>query len=191
MVENNIVYHFNTKEKSEKKKFEYRLQKMLRKKLNCYQQVIILCIGSDCIIGDCLGPLIGYKLAFSCYGGITVYGTLESPVHAMNFYKVMDTIDRKYCNPFIIAIDSSMGEHSDIGNVTLREAGILPGIAFGKTLSQVGNIGITGIVVQSDITFEEFTRATRMRLVMQIADFITTGLLNSLDSVNLISNLER
>ena len=55
----------------------------------------------------------------------------------------------------------------------------------------MGNIGITGIVAQSDITFEEFTRATRMRLVMQIADFITTGLLNSLDSVNLISNLER
>ncbi len=181
-----IYCHFNTAEKNDRRQFEYKLQTMLRSKLNGYQRIIVLCIGSDYFIGDCLGPIVGHRLASSHYDGIIVYGTLESTVHAGNLKEVIDTINNKYCNPFIIAIDSSMGECNAIGSVTLREGEISPGIAFGKALPKVGNISITGIVTQSDIAFEEFIHSVRMRLVVQIADFIAIGMLNAFDSMNLI-----
>jgi len=185
-VKRSVYCHFNTAEKNDRGKFEYKLQGMLRNKLNGYQRIIVLCIGSDYSVGDCLGSMVGQRLASSCYGGIIVYGTLESPVHAGNLKEVLYIIRRKYYNPFIIAIDSSMGECNAIGSVTLCEGGISPGIALGKTLPKVGDISITGIVIQSGITFEEFIRSVRMRLVIQIVDFIAVGLLNAFDGMNLI-----
>ena len=187
MMKSSMGYHFNSAKKSSREKFEYRLQQILKSELVNYQQIIILCIGSDHFVGDCLGPMVGQGLASSCYGGITVYGTLESPVHAGNLEEVLNTIRSKYHNPFMIAIDSSMGERHDIGSITLRETGIYPGMGLGKTLPKVGNVSITGIVAQSGITFDEFIHLVRMSLVVQITNFIVTGLLNAFDDVNLTS----
>lgn len=186
-MKSSIGYHFNTVDESNREKFEYRLQQILRSELNGYQRIIVLCIGSDRFVGDCLGPLIGHKLAFGCNDNIIVYGTLESTVNAVNFRKVIDSIYNKYYNPFIIAIDSSIGERCHIGSISLREGGISPGIGFGKMLPKVGHISITGIVAQSGITFEGFIHTVRMRLVVQVADFIVTGLLNTFHDMNLIS----
>ncbi len=87
----------------------------------------------------------------------------------------------------MIAIDSSMGESHDIGSIALQETGIYPGMALGKTLPKVGNVSITGIVAQSGVTFDEFIHLVRMSLVVQITNFIVTGLLNAFDNVNLTS----
>ena len=43
-----------------------------------------LCIGSDRITGDSLGPLIGHRLTAYRGLGFYVYGTLDDPVHALN-----------------------------------------------------------------------------------------------------------
>ena len=70
----------------------------------------------------------------------------------------------------MIAIDSSMGERHDIGSIALQETGIYP-----------------GMVAQSGVTFDEFIHLVRMSLVVQITNFIVTGLLNAFDNVNLTS----
>ena len=47
--------------------------------------IVFVCIGSDRVTGDSLGPLIGYKLNKSPFASrFIIYGTLEYPVHALN-----------------------------------------------------------------------------------------------------------
>lgn len=178
------VYGFKATGDSEQKDFGLKLTELLKKKLGNRKEIVILCIGSDYCIGDCLGPLIGYKLLSSHYDNLAVYGTLKEPVHAVNLNKTVETIYSKYANPLVIAIDSSLDSDSDsIGDITLRDSSISPGIAFGKSLPSVGHIGILGIVNLSGIPFDRFMQTTRMHLVMTLADFIVKGLLTSLDSV--------
>lgn len=127
-------------------------------------------------------------LICSHYGNLTIYGTLKEPVHSTNLKETMEIINNRYYNPLVIAIDSSLdSDSSNIGNVTLRAESISPGIAFGKILPNVGHISILGVVNVSGISFDEFLQTTRMNLIMQIANFITNGLLNVFDSIDLIN----
>jgi hypothetical protein len=71
-------------------------------------KTIIVCIGTDKCIGDCLGPLVGTFLTKGDFS-YPVVGTLENPAHAVNLDNVIDGINRKYKNPFIIAVDACLG----------------------------------------------------------------------------------
>ena len=46
-------------------------------------QPIVLCIGSDRVTGDCLGPIVGQMLT-ERKANAYVYGTLDRPVTALN-----------------------------------------------------------------------------------------------------------
>lgn len=178
-------YCYIISEDDSRKAFETSLESLLKRKLRNGQQLIILCIGSDYIVGDCLGPLVGHKIN-SRHHRLKVYGDFDSTVHSANLVEIVQDINEKYVNPFIIAVDSALCYDSvQIGNVKLRDGGLLPGIAFEKKLPYVGHISITGIT-NSKSSFEKFIQTTRMSLVMRLADFIETGLLNTLIKMNLV-----
>lgn len=179
-------YCYKISEEDSREVFETSLERMLKRKLQNGQQIIILCIGSDYIVGDCLGPLVGHKLN-SRHHQLTVYGDFDSTVHSANLIEIVEDIKEKYVNPFIIAVDSALCFDSvQIGNVKLWDGGLLPGTAFEKQLPYVGHISIMGIT-NSKTSFEKFIQTTRMSLVMRLADFIETGLLNTLIKMNLIN----
>lgn len=71
------VYGFKATGDSEQKDFGLKLTELLKKKLGNRKEIVILCIGSDYCIGDCLGPLIGYKLLSSHYDNLAVCSKFE------------------------------------------------------------------------------------------------------------------
>lgn len=179
-------YSFRISEEESRKVFEDSLEGLLKRKLKKGQQLIILCIGSDYIVGDCLGPLVGYRIN-SRHPCLTVYGDIDHTVHSANLIEIVEDINEKYENPFIIAIDSALClDRLQVGNVRLWDGGLSPGIAFEKKLPHVGHVSITGIT-NFKSSFEKFIQTTRMSLVVRLADFIETGLINTLIKMNLIN----
>ena len=140
--------------------------------------ILFLCIGTDRSTGDSLGPLIGYKLKFLSKNNIYIYGTLEKPVHAKNLVNVLEGISSNYDNPYIVAIDSSLGSLNNVGKIFIEQKPIAPGIALNKNLPLVGELSITGIVNIS--TGFEFLvlQNTRLFTVMKLADAISKGIYN-------------
>lgn len=151
------------------------LSALMEKRRKQHQTTVLICIGSDRATGDCLGPIIGYKLAYYMNYRFAVYGTLESPVHAKNLEATIERIKTEYKNPLIIAIDASLGARSHIGYVTLMEGGLRPGIGVDKDLPVIGDISITGIVNLSGMVSQMLLQTTRLHTVMQMADFIVQG----------------
>lgn len=86
---------------------------------------VILCIGTDRLIGDSLGPLTG-SLLQRAHCPLPVYGTLAQPVHALNLADFLAEIRRTHPNSPVIAIDASLGPDSRIGCLTLRPHGLQP-----------------------------------------------------------------
>ena len=142
-----------------------------------YEDLVLLCIGTDKITGDCLGPLVGHKLSSLLKSSdISIYGTLNNPVHAKNLNTTIKKIRATIRNPYIIALDSSLGTNSHVGCVTLGKGSLSPGIGTGKRLPQVGDIYITGIVNESGINNIATLQTTHLNTVMRLADFISSGL---------------
>ncbi|MFZ5353339.1 MAG: spore protease YyaC [Bacillota bacterium] len=148
-------------------------------KLNTDIRSLILCIGTDRYIGDCLGPVTGSLLKKN---GLKqpVLGTLENPVHAVNLKKYISHIKSDYPGHTIIAVDACLGEEEYVGSIQAKRGAIYPGKGVGKNLPPIGDIAIIGIVDSSDR--DEFLNMhnVRLNLVMKMAEVISEGIYKAL-----------
>lgn len=148
-------------------------------------EVVILCVGTDRSTGDCLGPLVGHRLSkFFSMMNVHVLGTLKEPVHAKNLEENMNNIFNSIRNPFIIAIDASLGKMENIGKINLYKGPLYPGAGVNKNLQPVGDISITGIVNMSGFMEYIVLQNTRLSLVMEMAEIISLSLYMSIKNIN-------
>ncbi len=148
------------------------------------RKTIIVCIGTDRSTGDALGPLVGSKLsALLTPDQAVVYGTLDSPVHAVNLKDTIQEIETNYSNPFVIAIDACLGQLSSVGLVTLGNGPLKPGAGVNKVLPEVGDIHLTGIVNVGGFMEYFVLQNTRLSVVMRMADCIASGLSQALTAI--------
>ena len=76
------VYYINERSRSASEELASLFSYCIQKDGRIFRELVFLCIGSDRITGDSLGPLIGYQLSPYCSRIFHVYGTLDDPVHA-------------------------------------------------------------------------------------------------------------
>jgi len=142
--------------------------------------IIIICIGTDRSTGDSLGPLVGNFLNRFSFQPFTVYGTIDSPVHAMNLSNIIELIYTKHNNPFVVAVDACLGKHESIGNIILAKGAIKPGTGVKKQLPEIGDIHIKGMVNVSSYMGYLVLQNTRLSLVINISKVISSSLHNAL-----------
>lgn len=170
------VFYFNSKEQYTAHQFGLQFGKLLDENFKDGQRLVFLCIGSDRATGDCLGPILGQKLSKLSVQEYIVYGTLEHPVHAKNLEDTIKQIYEEQENPFIVAIDSSLGRASHVGYVTLGKGSLKPGAGVEKELPSVGDLFITGIVNFSGLFDQMLLQTTRLHVVMSLANNIYSGI---------------
>ena len=150
------------------------------------RDLVLLCIGTDKIIGDSLGPIVGHNLAKSriakkfCTGKLTIYGTLEHPIHAKNLSDTINVISFRHNKPLIIAVDASLGKPQNVGFVTIGVGALAPGSSIKNCLPKIGDIHVTGIVNSCGNANMAALQNTRLSLVIKMADVISKGFVKAL-----------
>ncbi|MCG1011699.1 spore protease YyaC [Tepidanaerobacter sp. GT38] len=142
--------------------------------------LVIMCIGTDRSTGDALGPLVGERLHKVCKYA-KVFGNLEEPVHAVNLEKVLDKVQSTYKNPFIIAIDASLGRSENVGTIKIAPGALKPGAGVNKNLPPVGDFHVTGVVNVAGFMEYLVLQNTRLFTVMKMVDIISVGILEGLE----------
>lgn len=174
-------YYFDTASPNVSLNIALQLTEIMLRSDKPLKELVILCIGTDRSTGDSLGPIVGYKLAKKCsVSGIHVYGTLKAPVHATNLEYTLASIRRLHNEPYIIAVDASLGSRNHVGFVTLGNGPLRPGLGVNKRLPDVGDMHITGIVNVSGSKDPTLLQTTRLNVVMQLADVIVQGIADCL-----------
>jgi putative sporulation protein YyaC len=154
------------------KEFEASLYNYLENK----DDIVIVNIGTDKVIGDSVAPLLGtflknYSLNWS------VYGTLDDPIHAVNLNEKLKIIHKTHPNAFIIGIDACLGNKKDIVPISLRESPVRPGKGVGKDLTEVGDISILARVEEADSETPLTQMPIRLNLIYNMAKQIEQELL--------------
>ncbi|MDT8715576.1 spore protease YyaC [Clostridium sp. 19966] len=154
----------------------YELANTVKNYLN--ENTIIICIGTDRCIGDCLGPLVGTLLKNKFFP-LPVYGTISEPIHALNLEKKLVDIKNNHPKAKIIGIDACLGDSNSIGEIQFRDYPIHPGKGVGKSLPDVGDTSLIGIVDSSENN-ELFTNRTiRLNLIIEMAKVISHSFLHA------------
>ena len=143
---------------------------------------VVLCIGTDLVIGDAFGPLVGELLRKKYDARCFVYGTLDAPVTALNLDRYIRLIRSSHKNSKIIAVDSALGKSEDIGKISYREGSIKPGLATGKKLSAVGDFSV--VMTVGDITKPNALSSVRLGFIYRSADKVASALSLALSQVS-------
>jgi putative sporulation protein YyaC len=136
---------------------------------------VFMCIGTDKVTGDSLGPLVGHLLTRRHNVNAFVYGTLSAPITAKNL--ILSDIFIRTVHPTskMIAVDAALGNGCDIGLVKMYEGGVMPGSATNKNLPRVGDISIMGIVNAAGMADYVTLNSTRLNLVYKMAELIAAA----------------
>jgi len=139
-------------------------------------QPIIVCIGTDRSTGDALGPLVGTQLERELVGTVTVFGTLERPVHAGNLSECLQRMQQLAFPKAVIAVDACLGSLESVGTVTLGPGPLRPGAGVNKNLPPIGDFCLTGVVNVGGFMEYFVLQNTRLSLVVRMAKVIADGI---------------
>ena len=89
-----MIYYYNSKERGASFALGRTLKTLIETHPKATAPMVLLCIGTDRSTGDSLGPLIGYKLSRRKSNFVTIYGTLDNPVHAVNLNDTISLIQK-------------------------------------------------------------------------------------------------
>lgn len=167
--------------------FSKSIHQMLQEHFILPRPLVILCIGTDRSTGDSLGPLVGSRLQSFIHPMIKIYGTLDQPIHAVNLEETLNEINKTYDNAFTIAIDACLGRTESIGFISLKPGPLQPGTGVNKSLPEVGDAHIVGIVNVGGFMEYLVLQNTRLSVVMRMAQIISDAL--SLELMRLFTPL--
>ena len=176
MAEPQSIFYINEKKTSAGSELAHLLNQCIRSSEKNWDEIVFICIGSDRITGDSLGPLVGHHLSQYHWKNISIYGTLEHPVHALNLETALAQIKKRHPSALYIAVDASLGSKKHVGFITVGTGPILPGAGVNKELPPVGDIFITGILNMSGAFEHLMLQTTRLSSVIRMADTIVSGI---------------
>ena len=140
---------------------------------------VFMCIGTEKVFSDSLGPRVGTLLNENMLFPAFVYGLCEQNITAENLLYSYNFIKALHPESKIVVIDAAVGSKEQIGNVQVCDGGILPGAATNKNLPSVGDVSIVGIVADKGMSDFYTLNSEKDRLVGQIAQFIADAILVS------------
>ncbi len=139
---------------------------------------VIVCVGTDLVSGDCLGPLVG-RMLIDRNAPTYVYGTFSYLVNAKNVNGVNRFVRESHKGRKILAIDSCVGSREEIGKITVQNSGIYPAAASGKDFPVLGDLSITAVTTDSRPDRKAFS-TVRLGFIFDMAKVIADSVLSAL-----------
>lgn len=139
---------------------------------------VIFCVGTPKLVGDSLGPRIGTRLSNLENFGVPIYGTLDSPIHALNLKVKLAEVQKIHSGKKIIAIDASVGTSLLVGGIYIENKPLMTGKGVNKVLPLVGDYVIRGCmgIYKYDVVVTASNLNTSASFVDEMADTITKGI---------------
>jgi putative sporulation protein YyaC len=151
-----------------------------------FDEIIFICIGSNQVMGDSLGPLVGSSLVKRGLGAF-VYGTMEDPFHALNMFEILDRISLNRPRILTVAVDACLGYVENVGKIQVYNRGLKPGLGVGKDLPPIGDMSIAGIINFHGISADNnelIAQNTNEQLVRSMSRVISKGIVYMLRCLN-------
>lgn len=153
-----------------------RLATVIKDKLGDTNPVY-MCIGTEKVFSDSLGPRVGTLLNENMIYPAFVYGLCEQNITAENLQYSYSFIKSLHPTSKIVVIDAAVGAPEQVGKIQVTDGGIVPGAATNKNLPTVGDVSIVGIVAEKGMSDFYTLNSEKDRLVGKVAQFISEAIL--------------
>lgn len=145
---------------------------------------IFVCIGTDAVTGDSLGPLVGTMLRQKLGGRTYVFGSLDKPVTARDVNVIAEFVKRAYPYEKTVAIDAALGKREEIGGIKISDRPVKPGLGVEKDLAEIGDASIIAVVDEKTSPKASLS-SVRLSLVYSLAEAISEAVKEYFDKLSM------
>lgn len=163
------------------KKFVNEFEMVIKNK-RC-SDLIFLCVGTDKVIGDTFGPIVGSLLISKQKNhfipNMEVIGCLEKNIGFNQIHQQVEKVKLNYENPIIISIDSALGKKDNIGKIFVNDDGIIFGKSLDKKNNKVGDLGIRAVVGENKNNIEKnfgILQNISLNSVLKLSNIVSKGI---------------
>lgn len=148
-------------------------------------EIVFLCIGTNRVIGDSIGPIVGTNLKKKIDNNrnIKVFGDLENNICYENIKEYITKLST--CKSLIVVIDSALSNQENIGKVFVQNKGLKYGESLYKNNSIIGNISIKAVVGKNAYNkFKNFKvlKNTSINRVIYLSNIVSNGIAQVINS---------
>lgn len=112
-----------------------------------YSEIIFLCIGTNNIVGDSVGPKTGNILKKRLKApNATVLGTTSNEINYLTINKFLEEKINCSTKPFLITVDSALSKPEFIGKIIINKKYLHLGESLQKGKFIFGNLNIKAII---------------------------------------------
>jgi len=155
-----------------------------------FSEIIILCIGTNKIMGDMIGPMVGENLKSKIITPknkkLIVFGNMTQTLNLKNANNIINKVKNNYQNPFVITIDTALSKIYDSKKIYINQGNIQIGSALSKGINCDSHINIKGVVGKYKENLEEnlnTLRNVKLRDIVYLSMLISNGIIETMKSI--------
>ena len=141
---------------------------------------VVVCIGTDAIIGDSLGPIVGSIIKRRLPEAI-LYGSLDKTVTAKEIKTLKLFLSKVHRKSKVIVIDAAVGGKEDVGKIKIGENPIKPGLGAKKDLPALGDVSIIYVASERSGNDLAFGSVVRLSTIYGVANVIAESIIDYIE----------
>ena len=148
-----------------------------------YTNIIFLCVGTNKIMGDAIGPVVGDNLKYIENDFIKVYGTTKNTLNFSNAQYIIENIYERYQKPFLITIDAALGNKKNVEKIFIGNGIIKLGNALEKRICFYSDITIkcvVGSICNNKVKNIQELENVNFGCIFNMASIVSNGIINVL-----------
>ena len=173
---------------TQREKYNVFVNELKNKIDNQNKKIIFLCIGTNKVIGDSFGPLVGTNLEhFLKYNNkVAIFGNINNPLNALNIKEKLIYINKTYIDKYIIAIDSAVSDKNFIGDIFVTKNKMILGKGLNKEIFSLGDISI-----KCSVCINEYNKISNFKclnnvsktFVQELANLVSIGIYEVISTI--------
>ncbi len=157
-------------------KFEKKISKFY---FNDYSNLVFLCIGTNRLVGDSIGPIVGNSLKNMENEYMQIYGTIENNINFLNAKETIEEIYYNFEKPFLVTVDAALSQTKNKGDIVLSEGYMKIGKALQKSICFYSDVNIKCVVGKSYLEKERNLKELKNMTLeesKELAEIISNGI---------------
>lgn len=156
---------------------------------NNFSEIVFLCVGTNKIVGDMIGPIVGENLKNKIKHDkkkIYIYGNMQETLNLKNAKDVIKKIEYQYINPFIITVDTALSKKNNNKKIYVGQGSIEIGKAVSEGIRYYSHVNIKGIVGIYQDTVEEnlnTLKNVKLKEIDYLASMISNGITEAINYI--------
>ena len=152
------------------------------------KKIVFLCIGTNKVVGDSFGPIVGTKLEslLKYNENVAIFGNISMPINALNIKEKLIYINKIYEDRYVVVIDSAVSDKNCVGEIFVTKNEMVLGKGINKEIFKLGDVSIKCSVCKDEYdslsNYKSLLNVSK-KFIKTMSDIVSIGIYDVISNI--------